>query len=86
MGSGLIRCELFQGRDFEPRKVSNILKTEKFCFKYDVSPDEAKKLKTWQWPDHWLYDHFKKLLVKKIRAFGEDRMKEKVSELRRLQR
>ena len=82
----LFTANFFSSPAFEPRRVSNIFKTKIFCFKYDVSPDEAKKLKTWQWPDQWLYDHFKKLLVKKIRAFGEDRMKEKVSELRRLQR
>ena len=55
-------------------------------FQYDVSPDEQKKLKTWQWPDQWLYDHFKQKLRVKILKFGEEKMKEKVSELRGLQR
>ena len=51
-----------------------------------MSREEEKKLKTWQWPDQWLYDHFNKKLRLQIKNFGEEKMKEKVAELRGLQR
>jgi len=53
--------------------------------KYDVGPNEAKNIKTWQWPDDWLYHHFKKKLENQIKKFGKERMEQKVSELRTLQ-
>ena len=42
-------------------------------------------LRMWQWPEHWVYDHFNAKLEREIEKFGADRMKNELTKLSELQ-